>query len=337
MTAPPAAPQVRRPTSELGADVPVIQVHGLCPATPDKPADPASCKTVLTRDQFDDVLSAVSLSGQAFTAGAIRNVAEVYVQNLILADAAEKMGIEKDPRIQELLRIVRQRTLADAYRTAMEEKYRTPSPEEIEKYYQANLSRFETVKADRLLIPKYDPKSPRNGNADFEAKAAAVAKEIRERAAKGESIDRLQSEAFIKLGIPAPALLPETGLRRRSTFSPEVEKDVFALKPGEVTKVENEPTGYAIYRLQDKGAYTLQQAKGEIVRDIFRQKMEGAVSGVLQSVKTEYNEQYFGPAPSAQPLAKPGEGLPKKPSSRSVVLPPLTGKKPAPKSTPQPK
>ncbi len=334
-TVPAAQPQAKPPAGEIGPDFPVITLHGLCSAG--KASDSGPCTTTLTRDQFEDVLSAVSLSGQAFTAGAMRNVAETYVQNLILADAAEKAGVDKDPRIQELLKVVRMRTLAEAYRHAMEEKYRNPSADEIEKYYQGNIAKFETARADRLLVPKFDPKSPKEGVEEFQKKAAAIAQEIRERAAKGESMDRLQNEAFMKLGITPPALVPETGLRRRASFPPDIEKDVFALKPGEVTKVESEAGGFVIYRMIDKSAYTLEQAKGEIVRDLYRQKMEVSVKGALQAVKTEFNEQYFAPPTAPQPITKPRAGSAKTPSSRSTVAPPISGKKPVPPSTPTPK
>ena len=64
--------------------------------------------------------------GQVFAPGAIRNVADTYVQNLILANAALKSGVDKDPRVQKLLELVRNRTLAEAYRHAAEEEIPEP-------------------------------------------------------------------------------------------------------------------------------------------------------------------------------------------------------------------
>lgn len=311
--------------SELGNDVPVITLKGLCPA--EKTGDNTTCVTTISKDQFEDVLSAVSLGGQAFSPGAIRNVADNYVQNLILADAAMKAEVEKDPKIQELLRIVRLRTLAEAYRRKMEEKYRTLSADEIETYYKDNISRYQTVRAERLMIPKFNPRSPKDASGEFQKKAAVVAEEIRQRASQGEPFDRLQNDAFLKLGVTPPGMVQETGLRRRGTFPADVENAVFALKPGEVSKVENEAGAFVVYRLIDKPTYTLDQVKGEIVRDIYQKKMEAAVKGTLQSVKTEYNNQYFAPTSTPRPLPikgqTPGAGTAKhrQQSSRSVQLP----------------
>src|SRR6476660_3888321 len=339
-------PQVKTPPQGLGGDVPVVTIRGLCPTGSDKTADPKSCTTTLTKDQFEDVVSAVSLGGQVYTPNAIRDLADTYVQYLVLADAAERNGVDKDPRIQELLRVVRLRTLADAYRRSLEEKFRSPSQDEMEKYYRENISKFEAVKAERLFIPKYNPKSPKEGAAEFEKKAMAMAEEVRDRAAKGESLDRLQSEAFLKLGMVAPSLLPDTGMRRRGSFASDVETEVFTLKPGEVSKITTETGGFVVYRLIRRDTYTLEQVKGEVVTAIYRQKMEGAVKGVLQSVKAELNDQYFAKPTAPRPLptsgtptpgANPGSNSPgskRMQSSHSVKLPP-SAKPSAAKPTPK--
>lgn len=323
-----AGAQARPAATELDGSVAVITLKGLCPSG--NAADPKLCRTTISKDQFEDILSAVSLGGQAFSPGAVRNVADNYVQNLVLADAAEKAGVDKDPRIQELLRVVRLRTLAEAYRRALEEKYRSPSPEEIKKYYEENISRYETVRAERLMVPRFNPRHPKDETGEFQKKAAVVAAEVRERAAQGEPLDRLQNDAFLKLGITPPAILPETGLRRRGTFPPDVEEEVFSLKLGEVSKVKSESGGFAVYRLIDKPVYTLEQVKGEIVRDLYQKKMEVAVKGALQSAQAEFNSQYFAPPSTPRPLPVQGEAprtgsAPRRMnSSRSLQLPART-------------
>lgn len=318
---PPNA-QNKAPAAEVSPDAAVITIHGLCP--PDAPqADPKQCTTTLTRDQFEDVLSAVSLGGQAFSPGAIRNVADMYVQYLVLADAAQRTGADKDPRVQDLLKVVRLRTLSEAYRRSLEEKYRNPAPEEIEKYYRENISKYEAAKAERMFIPNYNPKSPRAGAAEFRKKAETLAGEVRDRAVKGEALNKLQNEAFMKLGITPPGLVPETGLRRRNTFPPGVVDDVFSLKPGEVSKVESEPGGFAIYRMISRETYTADEVKGEIIRDIYKARMETAVKETLGAVRAEFNDQYFAPAAATvAPGSLPPSSMKPPPGGRVQVLPP---------------
>lgn len=276
------------------------------------------------------MLDAVSLGGQVFAPGAIRTVADTYAQNYILSEAALKSGVDKDRRVQELLELVRRRTLAEAYRRAVEEKHRNPSAREIESYYHSHISQYEAVKVERLFVPNFNPKSPKD--ADFEKKAQALVQELRARAQKGEPMDKLQNEGFLKLGIPAPSFLPDNGLRRRASFPAGIEKEVFALKPGEVTKIENETGGFTFYRLNARDAYSVDQVKGEIIRDLFRQKMEEEMNSTLKPVKIEMNDRYFAPAgttpaPSSglPNLNRPGKSAPsgsRMQSPRSMKLPP---------------
>ena len=61
----------------------------------------------------------------------------------------------------------------------------------------------------------------------------------------------------------------------------------------------------------------LRPPEPEIVRDIFRQKMEAAIKGVLQAVDSKMNPQYFAPAVTAQKAVLPGPV----PGPRSSVSP----------------
>jgi hypothetical protein len=329
----PAAPAA----ADLAPDAAVITFHGLCSSSAVQSQDSPACDTRISREQFETVLDAVSLGGQVFAPGAIRTVADTYAQNYILSEAALKSGVDKDPRVQELLELVRRRTLAEAYRRAVEEKHRNPSPAEIESYYHAHISQYEAVKAERLFVPKFNPKSPKD--PDFEKRAQALAQQLRARAQKGEPMDKLQNEGFLKLGIPAPAFLPDTGLRRRASFPAGIEKEVFALKPGEVTKIQNETGGFTFYRLSARDTYSVDQVKGEIIRDLFRQKMEAEMDSTLKPVKIEMNDRYFAPAgttpahASGLPdLTRPGtgaaNGVGRVQSTRSVKLPPASSTTP---------
>lgn len=326
-------------SAEIPPDAAVITLHGLCPSGTAQTQDSPACDTNISREQFETVLDAVSLGGQAFAPGAIRTVADTYAQNYILSEAALKSGIDKDPRVQQLLELTRRRTLAEAYRRAVEEKHRNPPASEIESYYRAHISQYEAVKAERLFVPKFNPKAPKD--ADFEKQAQTLAQELSARAQKGEPMDKLQNEAFLKLGIPAPSFLPDNGLRRRASFPAGIEKDVFALKPGEVTKLENETGGFTFYRMAARDTYSLDRVKGEIVRDLFREKMDGEMKTTLQPVKIEMNSHYFAPATVPAPssglpdLTRPGKGVtpaaPRSQSTHSVKLPPVTSATPQPK------
>jgi parvulin-like peptidyl-prolyl isomerase len=340
-------PQNSNP-DQLPGDTVILEVHGLCaPAGDGAPTKSGACTTKMTKDQFNAMLSGIGITNQITSVAAMRSLAESWVQMMAMAAAAQQEGIDKDARFGELMKIVRTRTLAEAYRHLLEEKLSNPSQEKIQAYYNENKSKFEEVRLDRIFIPKVSPKLLPAQQADFNKKAAKVAFDIRERAVNGEDMSKLQNEASHTLDVVAPANI-DIGARRRGTMAPAIEKDIWALKGGEVTKVELEPSGYNIYRLRSRDTLSLEQAKQEIIRELHRRDMEVAMKNVNENIRAELNEQFFKPqlppnAPKSPatlvPLNPPGSNMnPNTPGAAKPPAPaattaaaPATGTAPSPK------
>lgn len=307
-SAAPVVPQQSFNPDNVAPNAAVVVVHGVCPSansgaakngvTKDGPAKDASansdCQTVITKEQFNAMLSGMNLSSQVSTQAAMRSFAESYTQLLALASAGEKAGAENDPRFQELMRIARIRALADSYRHALEEQYSNPSQEEIEAYYKENISKYESFKVERIIIPSINPNRTPAGRAEFDKKFQQLAHDIRERAARGEETQKLQDEVYKSLSLPSP---PKTdlGMKRRGGLPAGIERDLFALKPGEVTKLEAEMSGLNVYKLRSRDTIPVEFVKGEIVRDLHQKNMEAAIKSVTGSVHADLNEQFFGP------------------------------------------
>jgi parvulin-like peptidyl-prolyl isomerase len=241
----------------------------------------------------------------------LRGFATGYPTVLALANAGEKEGVDKDPRFQEFMKIARTRALADSYRRFLQEKYGNPPPEEIAQYYNQNLSRFEQLRIERIQIPKVNPKRPQDRRVEFEKKARQLATDLRERAAKGEDMTALQVEAYTSLGLNFQPPQTEMPVNPRPTFQPAVEKDINALKAGEVTKVEFEASGFNIYKVRGRNTLPLEAAKAQIVREISQQKVDAALKAATDGVHSDLNEQYFSQRPGgAQPPRVPARMLP---------------------------
>jgi hypothetical protein len=303
-------PQAIQP---VAPDAPVITIHGICqkghPATVEK-SD--SCTLVLTRAQFENMVVSMNMTNQSYLPPALRGFATDYATLLALAEAGEKEGVDKDPRFQELMQMARTRALADSYRRFLQEKFGNPPPEEIERYYQQNLSAFEQVRIERIQIPKVNPKRPQEKRPEFETRARQLATELRDRAAKGEDITSLQVEAYVSLGLAMQPPQTELPVSPRPTFLPNVEQDIKVLKPGEVTKVEIETSGFNIYKLRGRTTLTLDQAKPQIVREISQQKVDAALKSATSGIRPDLNEQYFNPRATGgvQPPRQPARMLP---------------------------
>ncbi len=288
----------------VGANEAVITVHGFCPNAAKSGAE---CTTVISKEQFEKIMAAINQTNAPMPPPAIRNLAERYVQIMAFASQAEKLGLDKDPKFQELMRIVRINSLAEVYHRSMEEKYRSPSDADVQAYYDKNVARFEQVKLSRVFIPRVNPKAPTGGLDDFAQRAQKLADSLRERAAKGEDLDKLQQEAYRTLGLNPPSLNTDVGTRRRGsgTLPPNVENDVFALKSGEVTKVEPEPSGFQFYKLQGRDTLALAQVKSEIVAAIRKGELDASTKNVMDPIHTDLNETYFGPRSAGTPLTIP--------------------------------
>jgi hypothetical protein len=276
---------------EVSATQPVITIHGLCGGASKRPKELSSCSKVINREQFEKLMNALNPGGQKISPGGRQNLAQAYVEALAFEQAARNAGMEETADYREVMNWVRLRTAADLYRRSLEEEYRNPSQAEIDAYYRKQLASFERVKLQRILIPR--EKFSVGDSHDFDQKAMAEARSARHRAASGEDFERIQADVYAHLGLgTAPAT--DLGSYGRADFIEKEGAEVFSLQPGEISQLETEIKSYVIYKVA--GRYTLaeNQVKSEIARDIAQQKYKDAVQAVMDSAKTEFNEQYFG-------------------------------------------
>jgi len=253
---------------------------------------------VISRRDFESLMDALNPGGQAISPAGRQNLAQAYVEALTFAEAAKNAGMEDTPQFRELMMWVRLRTVADLYRRNLQEKYQTPSPEEIDAYYTEHLASFERIKLARILVPREDI-SVQDKTA-FDQKALALATSARQRALKGEEPAQIQRDVYATLGLNAPPAT-ELGSYRRADFVEKESAEVFALQPGEVSQVEIGPKSYVIYKVLAKETLPESQVKAEITRDISQQKFRDAIQAVTGSTHPEFNEQYFGPGMAAKP------------------------------------
>ncbi|HSK45367.1 MAG TPA: peptidylprolyl isomerase [Candidatus Binatia bacterium] len=304
-------PQPVTPPAPVAPDAPVLTVHGICPEGQTAPADkPDACTMVLTRAQFEALVSSLNVNNTAYAPPALRGFATDYAKILALASAGEKAGVDKDPRFQDLMKITRARALAESYRRSLQEKYANPSDDEIAAYYKQNADKFGQTRIDRIHVPKVDPTRPQDRSPDFEKKARQLASDIRERAARGEDVTSLQVEVYKTLGLKAQPPPTELSTSPKPTFPANVEQDINALKAGEVTKVEIEPSGFNIYKVRSRNTMPLEVARAQIVREISQKNVDEALKAATGSVSSDLNEQYFGLRHAAPPQRIPPRALP---------------------------
>ncbi len=278
-------------------------------------APQAHCKEVITKAQFDKILDAAIPRSRRPAGGEIPQqvkgaVAKEYLNMYLMAHEAEKRDLEHtDPMVKEMLELSRMQVLSMALNQQLQEKTK-PTDAEIEKYYNDNPSAFVEIGLRRLYIPKpvqAPPTAPapsNNGAApapasatpkpeDVEAQKAAAEK-LRDRAAAGEDLDKLEKEAFEAAGNKQTPPPTQMGNRRHNILPPDQDAEVFALNPGQVSKLFENPGGWYLYKVESKRTLALNDVKEEIQRKLQPEKLNDARQAITGKVKSDLNEKYFG-------------------------------------------
>ncbi len=123
-----------------------------------------------------------------------------------------------------------------------------------------------------FTFPKSIPHVRRTASPSLKQRPNSLLADIRERAARGEDVTSLQVEVYKTLGLKAQPPQTELSTNPKPTFPANVEQDINALKAGEVTKVEFEPSGFNIYKVRSRNTIPIEQARAQIVREISQKK-----------------------------------------------------------------
>jgi hypothetical protein len=288
------ASEQNKAAEALPPSTPVITLNGLC--DDHRSSSSSGCTKTITKADFDKLLNMVMPAAQQSQPAMRRNIAQKYVELMAINEAAKQAGVENS---QEFA-LLRMRALSEAYQRVLDEQFRNPPASEIEAYYKEHNGDFVALTLHRIYIPKGEPSgkgTPEEKEA-FTKKAAAVADELRDRAAKGEDVDTLQKEAYTKLALPITPPSTQLGPVRKNTLPTALDKELFALNPGGIYKADD-PTAFVIYKADKKETLGMDAVKDEIARTLHRQKMEEKLKQINASVKAEYNDTYFGPATTA--------------------------------------
>ncbi len=247
-----------------------------------------------------------------------RSVAEQYAMLLTVANAGAKAGVEKDPKVQEELRISRLQILASSYSRQLSQESSEVLPAEIQKHYKDNAAQYEEAKLLRIYVPMT---SNAEGKPGDPAASKTLADKIRQRAAAGEDFEKLQKDAFTEANNKGTPPAIDLGERRRGTLPPKQESSIFELKPGEISPAFEESTGFYIYKLVSKETVPLDKVKDEIKNTIARERFKETMDKLRASVKPTFNEAYFGTAPTPAAMPQPAPAAPQTPASAQAPSP----------------
>ncbi|MGB7329788.1 MAG: hypothetical protein WBD25_00260, partial [Terriglobales bacterium] len=198
-----------------------------------------ACKTVVTRAEFDKLVEALQ---PGMSAPVRRNLATRYATMLRMSTEAEKRGLDKQPKYDEMMHYARMQILSQQLSIALQQDAAKISDSDIEDYYKKNELNYEQATFARIFIPRAkqivnqvvtpktvekattaNPTPPQPTEAQKKAAEEAmdkVAANVRERATQGDDPDKLQKDAYLAAGLPGNA--PNTKMEkvRRTTLPP---------------------------------------------------------------------------------------------------------------------
>jgi parvulin-like peptidyl-prolyl isomerase len=318
----PSAPQMAAPATaaapepDVPANTAVITIDGVCEhPSADKPSD---CKTIITKAEFEEAIKAIQPTIPP--AAQRRQFANRYAMLLIFADQAHKQGLDKTPKFEEQMKLTRMEVAARMLGQDVQEKAGSVSDAEISDYYQQHTANFEQVDVQQIYLPHAkQPPPPAKAGTPSPAKPSVTEEATRteveglyKRAVAGEDFAKLQTEAYTFAGLKNKP--PDTKVKglKRGTLTPN-RAVVFELKPGDVSKVVTDPTGYFIYKLDKKDTVPIATVRAEIENVVKTQKMQAAIKTMQGSATPKFDDTYFGPVPAPGPSGMPGMAGPPAP------------------------
>src|SRR5262249_7002790 len=188
---------------------------------------------------FENLVNAVAPRADAQQKRAIANQ---YVRLLVMAKEGERLGVDKDPQFAEQMELTRLQLKAQLAERKIQADALNISDPELKAYYDANPPAFEEVAVTRIFVPKL---AENPGASTPAADPKQVAENARQQLKQGSDPAKIQTEAF--QAVKAQAEVPPTKREhlRHGSFSPSEEQAIFALKPGDVSEVLQDPIGYS--------------------------------------------------------------------------------------------
>src|ERR1700674_4617364 len=254
------------------ADAVVMTIKGLCPegSSKENEAPNKGCETVITRAQFEKIARAIQPS---MTPVVKRQLVSLYPRLLIMSREAQARGLDKEEYVEQMFAFARMQILTQQLTRRVQEEAGKVPERDIVDYYQKNPDSFIQYSLERIYVPRLKQEPPpaqrlseaaeKDREKNAESEMMSLAKNLRERAASGESLVALQKEAFQSAGLKSNPPNASMGKIRRTGLPPGHEA-VFSLRAGEVSQVLSDSGGHYVYKLDGTSKQTPAEARDEI-------------------------------------------------------------------------
>lgn len=201
-----------------------------------------------------------------------------------LADALKQEGMTMADLRKQL---ERQMLISRVQQTEIMAKLQVTDTE-LKIYYEANKNSFSTVPQVTLREMLFAvPVNPQGVNVAQDDEAKAKAEEVRAKLVAGEAFPRLAADFSDS---PSKANGGLVGPISRDALSPELQKAIAGLKPGDLTPVLRTERGYQLLKLETSSDTTIkpfEEAKDEIADRIANEKRVGEYEKYITRLRAD--------------------------------------------------
>jgi hypothetical protein len=300
----------------VGQNDAVITVDGSCKS------GAAGCSTTVSRDQFEKMTAAIKPD---MTTDQRRTFAQQYAKLMAFSDDARALGLENDPKFQQVMKFATNQILVEMLNQHYSEEYSHPTDQQIQDYYNQNSKKYFEANLQRIIIPSEPAASDVKKPTPEEQKA--YVEKVRQQWVGGADPATLEKDAVARMGLTSTPSVDLTA--QHPGMIPPSQDSVFDLKPGEVSQPYVDSGAAYIYKMVSVKTIPLSDVKAQIAKTLHDQKMRDKIQELTESVKPVLNEAYFGPEKSTAGPVAPGheQGSAQQPGNSST--PPASA--PAPK------
>lgn len=256
--------------------------------------------TQVTQSEIDAIISGLDTRAKIVIATEGRRpVADEYIRTLLLSEKALEQHLDQSPNIRLELEMQREQILAQAeYQRIVSDN--PISEEEINQYFVAHKSQFETVEFSEFLVRKRpadkDGSDPLQGLPPEQAKATA--EKIRQALLSGKTVEQVAETYSQTAGVILLAPKPRTA--HRADMKAALEKATFSLSDGEVSEVVDNVQAFIVVKVFRHQQGELKDVSSDIRTKLQRERLEAEIEALRNKAGIWMDEEYFkSPAESA--------------------------------------
>lgn len=214
-----------------------------------------------------------------------------WVNLSLLALGGKKDGVDKEPEVQKELVEIEKNFIAQKY---FEKKVANLkiSDQDLKEYYNKNKEKYKEPEGRRVKhILIYIPK---DANQATKEEGLKKANDIRNELLKGAKFEELAKK--YSDDVVSKEKGGDLGIIRKGQTISEFEKEVFNLKPGEISKPIESPYGYHIVKVEEiisEKIPTFDEVKELVKKDLIEEKEEEIMTQTLQKLFKEYQPKIY--------------------------------------------